>query len=97
MGADELYLNIGTVKCCLFVPTSTFMIKQLTQYPLLCFSVEEALECAKLGYYGIGVMTFAQILNLRNEETPDERHRVAHKFLEGRPSKATFDEIVKEF
>lgn len=95
--ADELYLNIGTDKSCLFVRMSRFVLKRLQQYPLLYFSVEEALECAKIGYYGIGIMAFAQLLNLLSESTPDERHLVSHKFLEWRPSKQSFDAIVDEF
>lgn len=95
--ADTFYINIGTAKCCLFVRMSSFLLRQLERYPLLYWSVEEALECAKIGYFGIGIMAFAQLLNIVNEETPDSRHLVAHRFLELRPTKATFDKVVDEF
>jgi hypothetical protein len=76
---------------------SSFLLRQLERYPLLYYSVEEALECAKIGYYGIGTIAFAQLLNLFNEKTPQSRHLVAHKFLEVRPRKETFDDVVAEF
>jgi len=95
--SDGTYINIGTVKSCLFVRMSSFLLRRLQQYPLLYFAVEEALECAKTGYYGIGVMAFAQLLNIFNEKTPDSRHRVGHKLLEFRPTKEAFDSIVAEF
>jgi hypothetical protein len=93
----ELYINIGTVKSALFVRMSTFLIRRLEQYPLLYFAVEESLECAKNEYYGIGIIAFAQLLNVMNEETPDSRHLVAHEFLEHRPSKEAFDSAVEKF
>jgi hypothetical protein len=94
---DTLYINIGTEKSCMFVKMSRYLLRQLERYPLLYYSVEEALECAKIGYYGIGAIAFAQLLNLLNEKTPESRHLVAHRFLEVRPSKETFDEVVAEF
>jgi hypothetical protein len=93
----ELYINIGTVKSALFVRMSTFLIRRLEKYPLLYFAVEESLECARNGYYGIGIVAFAQLLNVMNEETPDSRHLVAHEFLERRPSKEAFDSVVEKF
>ena len=94
---DTLYVNIGTDKCCLFVPMSSFLLRRLQQYSILYYSVEEALECAKIGYFGIGIIAFAQLLNLLKEAAPKSRHDVAHSFLELRPTKQTFDQVVAEF
>jgi len=94
---SRLYINIGTEKCCLFVKMSTFLLNRLERYPLLFYAVEESLECAKLNYYGIGIIAFSQLLNLFNEQTPPERHEVAHEFLTVRPSRCNFDRIVGQF
>jgi len=95
--SDTFYINIGTVKSCLFIRMSSYLLKQLEQRPLLYWSVEESLECAKIGYYGIGIVAFAQLLKLFNEKTPDSRHSVAHKFLESRPTREMFDAVVADF
>ena len=95
--SGTLFINIGTVKACLFVRMSSFLLRRLEQYPVLYYAVEEALECAKIGYFGIGIIAFAQLLNQLSEETPDSRHLVAHKFLELRPSKEAFDDVVAKF
>jgi len=92
---NELYINIGSEKACLFVKTSIFLIKTLERHPLLYYAIEEALECAKLGYYGIGILTFAQLLNLFNKNTPESRHMVAHEFLKQRPSEDMYNTIVE--
>jgi hypothetical protein len=94
---DELYINIGTVKCCLFVKMSTFLLRAIVHNPLLYFAVEEALECAKIEYYCVGVLTFSQLLNVFNCETPASRHAVAHEILRTRPTKQTFEEVVEAF
>jgi hypothetical protein len=94
---DELLINIGTEKCCCFVRMSQLLIKKLRAHPLLYYAVEEALECARIGYYGIGMIAFSQLLNLFNEETPEDRHRVAHEFLKQRPAKPMFDSVVERF
>jgi hypothetical protein len=97
VGMDEVYINLGTEKCCLFVKASIFLLKRLERYPLLYYAVEEALVCANRGYYGIGVIALAQLLNFLNEETPIERHEVAHEFLTRQPTKEVFDEIKALF
>ena len=97
MVAPDIYINIGSEKCCQFVSMSRFLLKQLDKKPLLYYSVEEALECAKIGYYGIGIIAFSQLLNLFKEKTPEHRHLVAHDFLCQRPSKEVFDETVAAF
>ena len=94
---DEFHLNIGSAKSCCFVEMSTFLIKRLEERPLLFYAIEEALECAKLGYYGIGIIAFAQLLQLFDEKTPQSRHAVAHNFLERQPTKEMLDAIITEF
>ncbi|MHC4798924.1 MAG: hypothetical protein ACYTF1_20010, partial [Planctomycetota bacterium] len=61
------------------------------------YAVEEALKCAKNGYYAVGIITFAQLLNLLKEKTPSDRHLVAHEILSKRPSKDNYEEIVQQF
>ncbi|MGD0784477.1 MAG: hypothetical protein ABR969_01535 [Sedimentisphaerales bacterium] len=94
---QNLYINIGTKKCCFFVKISIFLIEKLEKYPFLYYAVEEALECAKNEYYAIGIITFAQLLNIMNKKTPDSRHLIAHEILKVRPTKATFEKIKQEF
>jgi phosphomannomutase len=92
---NELYINIGSEKSCLFVKTSIFLIKTLERHPFLYYAIEEALECAKLGYYGIGILAFSQLLNLFNKDTPKSRHIVAHEFLKQRPSKDIYTTVLE--
>jgi len=94
---NENYINIGSVNACFFVKMSLFLLRRLEKKPLLYFAVEEALECANIGYYGIGILTFSQLLNLFNRKTPGARHIVAHEVLATRPTRETFDEIVEAF
>jgi hypothetical protein len=91
------YINIGTEKACLFVRMSRLLLNQLRHYPLLYYAVEEALECAKIGYYSAGILVFAQLLNCFNEETPNSRNMVAHELLKRQPNRDTFDSVVAEF
>ncbi len=72
-------------------------MKRLEQNPLLYYSVEEALLCAKNGHYAAGIITFAQLLNLLKEKTPEDRHLVAHKILQVRPTREKYEEIKQEF
>lgn len=88
---NKLYINVGSEKCCLFVKMSSFLLRALERNPLLYFAVEEALECAKIGYYAIGILTFSQLLNLFNRKTPASRHVVAHQILRQRPTKPVFE------
>lgn len=94
---NNLYINVGSEKCCLFVKMSSFLLGALERNPLLYFAVEEALECAKIGYYASGILTFSQLLNLFNRKTPASRHVVAHEILRQRPTKPVFEEVVEEF
>ena len=87
----DLYVNIGTQKCCLFVRMSYFLLRKLQIYPLLYYAVEEGLQCAKEGYYAAGIMALSQLLNVLNEGAPEARHRVAHELVERRPSKAEYE------
>ena len=76
---------------------SIFLIKALERHPLLYYAIEEALECAQSGYYGIGIITFSQLVNLFGKDTPESRHIVAHEVLKQRPSKEMFETIVESF
>ncbi len=69
---SDLYVNLGTGKCCFFVQASKLLLEKLERYPALHHAVEESLECAKLEYYGIGVIAFAQLLNLLSAKNPVE-------------------------
>ena len=88
-------INIGSVNACFFVPVSSFLIRELERKPLLYFSVEEALKCASMGYYGIGILAFSQMLNVFNQKTPSARHIVAHEFLTARPTKEMFKQVIQ--
>ena len=94
---EKLSINIGSEKSCFFVNISIFLINQLKKHPFLYYAVEEALECAKNGYYATGIITFAQLLNLMKKKTPDSRHLIAHGILKVRPTKKTFEEVKEEF
>lgn len=76
---------------------SKYLIEVLRKYPLLHYAVEESLLCAKMGYYGIGILAFSQLLNQLNKRTPDARHEVAHEFLKVRPTKGIYEGILEEF
>lgn len=93
---DDLYINIGSAKCCLFVKMSSFLISALNRKPLLYYAVEEALECEKIGYYGIGIITFSQLLNLFRKQTPPSRHLVAHEVLKQRPAQQMLQSTIQE-
>ena len=94
---NDLYINIGSKKSCLFVQMSKFLIRTLDKYPFLYYAVEEAIVCAKIKYYGIGIITFSQLLNLFKKRTPINRHIVAHKVLTQRPTKQMYEEILETF
>ena len=94
---SDVYINIGTEKCCLFVRLSRFLIRRLNRYPLLYFAVEEALECRKIGYSGVGIITFAQLLNLFEKQTPRSRHDIAHEILAKRHDCQALDKIIEQF
>jgi len=91
------YISIGTGKGCFFVPNSRRLMILLDKYPSLYYAVEESLMCAQKGYYAGGILAFSQLINLFNEETPPERHSVAHKMLIEIPSKKSYDKVVNQF
>ena len=93
---DNVYINIGSTKCCLFVKTSVTIIRILDQNPFLYFAVEEAMECAKNDYYAAGILSFSQILNQLNEKTPDERNLIAHEILRNKPTKDMYESILEQ-
>lgn len=94
---DNILINIGTGNLCCFVPMSLFLIKQLKIYPLLFYAIEEALKCAEIGCYGIGIIAFSQALNIFNKKTPLGRHEVAHSIFERRPTKKVYEVIFEKF
>jgi hypothetical protein len=94
---DNVYINIGSPKCCLFVSVSLFMIKQLEKNPFLYYAVEESLECAKNEYYAAGILTFSQLLNSLNKSTPKDRNRVAHEILKFKPTKEMYERVKNRF
>lgn len=63
---------------------------------MLYFAMEEAARCAQDGYYSAGIIIFAQLLNVLNEGTPDDRHKVAHSVLKERPTREAYDAIVSQ-
>lgn len=83
---NDSYINIGSEKACFFVKSSIFLVRQLKAKPVLYYAVEEALRCASQGYYAIGILAFAQLLNVFNKKTPQARHIVAHELLTTRPN-----------
>lgn len=94
---NGVHINIGTEKCCFFVPMSLLLINNLKKYRFLFYAVEEAMECSKHNYYSIGIIVFSQLFNLMKKKTPQERHKVAHEILRSQPSKDVFERITKEF
>ena len=76
---------------------SEYLIDVLRKYPLLYYAVEEAMLCAKMGYYCAGILTFSQLLKQFHKKTPASRHDVAHKIFKVRPTKNTFESILEEF
>jgi hypothetical protein len=93
---NNVYINIGSTKCCFFIKISMRVINLLEKQPFLYYAVEEAMECAKNNYYASGVLAFSQILNALNEKTPGHRHVVAHEILKNRPTKEMYDEIKRK-
>jgi|SRR6056297_115832 len=90
------YINLGTEKCCFYCVASIFLFKKLEKYPLLYFAIEEALLSSKKGHYAVGILTFSQLLNFFNQKTPKERHNVAHKILEKRPSEKVYEDLKEK-
>ncbi|MDD5760745.1 MAG: hypothetical protein PHF45_01675 [Candidatus Pacebacteria bacterium] len=90
------WINIGTEKCCVFVRMSKRLLYILKTYPLLHRAIEEGVISAERNkYYAAGILAFSQILNILNDPTPEDRHAVAHKFLEIIPQEASYRKIAK--
>ncbi len=96
VGTGIPYINIGTVKCCLFLHMSLFLCSRLEKYPQLYYAIEKGMECSKMGYYAAGVLALSQLLNVLNTSTPKERHKVAHEFLCRRPEKTDYDRVIQQ-
>lgn len=93
----DFYINIGTEKSCFFVVNSRYLMEMLERHPLIYYAIEEGMVCAKGGYYAGGILAFAQLINLFNKETPQERHTVAHKMLDEIPSEDNYNQVKKQF
>ncbi len=90
---ESYHINIGTTKCCFFLPISLHLTKTLNTYPFLPKAIEEALECSKLGYYSAGILALSQLLNVFKKQTPKARHAAAHKMLVNPPAKDDYENI----
>lgn len=87
-------INIGTEKACLFIGMSRHLVNVLKKNPFLYFAVEESLLSAKQGWYSIGIIAYAQILNTLNQKTPQKRHEIAHRILRMQPSKSDYEAVL---
>jgi len=96
VGTGIPYINIGTVKSCLFLHMSSFLCSRLEKYPQLYYAIEEGMECSKIGYYAAGILALSQLLNVLNTSTPEERNKVAHEFLHRRPEKTDFNRVIQQ-
>jgi len=90
------YINIGSPKACLFCHASKRLLNILAKYTLLHLAIEEAIICAQNGYYAAGILAFSQTINLLGEDTPEERHKVAHDFLKIIPTQIMYDDVLKK-
>lgn len=88
-------INIGTEKSCLFVHLSRRLIKILENNPFLYYAIEEALECADEGYYAAGILAYSQTFNCFGIKAPEARHKVAHEFLQHKPSQDTYEGLLE--
>ncbi|MGW8256772.1 MAG: hypothetical protein ACWGMZ_04735, partial [Thermoguttaceae bacterium] len=92
---DEFFINIGSEKSSLFIKMSSHLINCLKKNPMAYYAVEEAIECQKKGYYGVGIIVFAQILRMLGHDSPPTRNDVAHRILKKRPTKEAYNEILE--
>lgn len=95
MGGDKPYINIGTEKSCLFIHLSRRLIKILENNPFLYSAIEESLKCASEGYYAAGILAYSQTFNCFGVKTPEARHRIAHEFLQHKPSQDTYEVLLE--
>lgn len=97
---DKL-INIGTEKSCFFVYMSNKLLNKLRENPLLFYAVEEAMISAKNGYYSIGIIVWYEllksILNANNQNDSKERIIPAHYILKERPTKESYEKLLKRF
>lgn len=95
MDKGKPYINIGTEKSCLFILLSRQLINILERNPFLYSAIEEGLQCASQGYYAAGILAYSQTLNCFGSQTPNERHEVAHEFLQHTPSQESYEKIIE--
>lgn len=81
------YINIGTSNFKLLLPLSKRLINILKKEKFVHFAIYESLKCYKIKCFSSGIMAYSQLLNCFSEKTPKQRHDVAHKFLQIRPTK----------
>lgn len=95
---SEVYINIGTPRACYFCKMSKRLIGKLKEYPLLFYSVEEAVVSAEQHYYAAGILLFSQLLKeICGEDEPDVRNSVAHEFYKSPPTKEQYDKVCEDF
>lgn len=90
------YVNIGTRDFKLLLPLSNRLIKILKKEKFVHFAIYESLKCYKISCFSAGIMAYSQLLNCFSEKTPKQRHDIAHKFLQIRPTKTDHDDIAKK-
>jgi hypothetical protein len=87
------FLNIADETCCFFCPASIRLIKLFQKYPLLYAAMVEGVKCAKQGYYAAGILVFSQLLKEYSHSEPEERQKVAHKFLRQPPNEQDYQSV----
>lgn len=91
----DMYVNLGTQKCSFFLRASLSLVRQLRRHPAVYYAIEEGLLSAKKGYYAAAIMALSQLLNVLQQPTPAERHKVAHELLRARPTKADYEGVME--
>jgi hypothetical protein len=95
----EAFIAVGGTnpeKSLLWLNVSKKFIKILEEKQFIHIALEEAVRCASLEYYAAGILVYSQLCNCFGVEEPEARHKVAHHFLEHKPSKETYDEMLKK-
>jgi len=95
MTGSKPYINIGTEKSSLFVHLSRRLINVLDKNQFLYFSIEEVLQSASQGHYAVGILTFSQIFNCFGVKASEARHKIAHEFLQHKPTKETYSGLLE--
>lgn len=91
----KMYLNIGNEKSSLFLPASLLLVGVFRRLPMVFDAMEEATQSAERGYYSAGIVAFTQALHQFKVEAQEERHDVAHRLLEVKPTRKGYDRLHK--